>query len=49
MIMSSFPSIETSLAIPEGICVLSYSLDVDQIIKSVAHDGAGATAVFIGV
>ncbi|KAG1749942.1 Molybdopterin biosynthesis MoaE, partial [Suillus paluster] len=30
-------------------CVLTYkSLEVDEIIKSVSDDGAGATAVFIG-
>ncbi|PFH54428.1 hypothetical protein AMATHDRAFT_72235 [Amanita thiersii Skay4041] len=31
-----------------GLCALSYSLDVNQIINSVQDDVAGATAVFIG-
>ncbi|KAF8640978.1 hypothetical protein AX17_000624 [Amanita inopinata Kibby_2008] len=31
-----------------GPCVLSYQLDVDQVIKSVQDDRAGAIAVFIG-
>ncbi|KAI0655159.1 molybdenum cofactor synthesis 2 [Cubamyces menziesii] len=42
-------SVEARLDIPEGTCVLTYEpLDVQSIIHSVADDGAGATAVFIG-
>ncbi|TFK41212.1 molybdenum cofactor synthesis 2 [Crucibulum laeve] len=41
-------SVEATFEIPEGICVLSYSLNVQQIIQSVQDDAAGATAVFIG-
>ena len=53
-IMTSVPSIpsasvEARLEIPEGVCVLTYEkLDTQAIIQSVADDGAGATAVFIG-
>ena len=52
--MTSVPSIpsasvEARLEIPEGVCVLTYEkLDTQAIIQSVADDGAGATAVFIG-
>ncbi|KAL7285368.1 hypothetical protein ACG7TL_000463 [Trametes sanguinea] len=49
--MASTPSasIEARLDIPEGTCALTYEpLDVQTIIQSVADDGAGATAVFIG-
>ncbi|KAI9065808.1 molybdenum cofactor synthesis 2 [Trametes sanguinea] len=49
--MASTPSasIEARLDIPEGTCALTHEpLDVQAIIQSVAHDGAGATAVFIG-
>ena len=49
--MASFPSasVETRLEIPEGKCVLTYQpLDTQDIIASVADNGAGATAVFIG-
>lgn len=42
-------SVEGSLEIPEGRCVISYSLNVQDIINSVKDDGAGATAVFIGM
>lgn len=42
-------SVAARLDIPEGTCALSYdALDVQAIIQSVADDGAGATAVFIG-
>ncbi|KAI0335191.1 molybdenum cofactor synthesis 2 [Cubamyces sp. BRFM 1775] len=42
-------SVEARLDIPEGTCALTYEpLDVQSIIQSVADDGAGATAVFIG-
>jgi molybdopterin synthase catalytic subunit len=46
--LSPSTSVEASLTIPEGVCVLSYSLDVQQIISSVQDDTAGANAVFIG-
>ncbi|KAI0375080.1 molybdenum cofactor synthesis 2 [Pilatotrama ljubarskyi] len=49
--MASSPSasVEARLDIPEGTCALTYEpLDVQAIITSVADDGAGATAVFIG-
>ncbi|KAH9944316.1 molybdenum cofactor synthesis 2 [Epithele typhae] len=42
-------SIEARSDTPDGTCVLTYSaLDTQDIIQSVADDGAGATAVFIG-
>lgn len=49
--MAAVPSasVAARLDIPEGTCALSYdALDVQTIIQSVADDGAGATAVFIG-
>jgi len=49
--MSSSPSasVDAHLEIPEGICVVTHdALIVDDIIKSVSDDRAGATAVFIG-
>lgn len=49
--MASAPSasVEARLDIPEGTCALTYEpLDTQAIIESVADDGAGATAVFIG-
>ncbi|KAI0361527.1 molybdenum cofactor synthesis 2 [Trametes cingulata] len=49
--MASSPaaSIEAHFDGPEGTCALTYApLDVQGIIQSVADDGAGATAVFIG-
>ena len=48
---SSWPpaSVEAKEEIPEGISVLTYNpLNSDEIIRSVADDRAGATAVFIG-
>ncbi|CCL99028.1 uncharacterized protein FIBRA_01037 [Fibroporia radiculosa] len=42
-------SVDALLDIPEGICVLTHApLAVEDIIKSVEDDRAGATAVFIG-
>ena len=42
-------SVEARLEIPEGVCVLTFdSLNVDQIVKSVGDDSAGATTVFVG-
>jgi len=42
-------SVDLTLEIPEGICVLCHaSIDVDQVMKSVQDDRAGATVVFIG-
>ncbi|KAJ7125629.1 Molybdopterin biosynthesis MoaE [Mycena crocata] len=41
-------SVEGSLQLANAVCALSFSLDVQHIISSVGHDGAGATAVFIG-
>ncbi|KAF5355715.1 hypothetical protein D9756_003725 [Leucocoprinus leucothites] len=41
-------SVESSLEIPEGTIAISYSLNIQDIIKSVQDDSAGATAVFIG-
>lgn len=42
-------SIDATLEIPEGICVLCHDpLNVEQIRKYVQDDGAGASAVFIG-
>ncbi|KAI0825053.1 molybdenum cofactor synthesis 2 [Trametes gibbosa] len=49
--MASAPSasVEARLATPEGTCALTYEpLNAQAIIQSVADDGAGATAVFIG-
>lgn len=49
MSLSSSASIETESIIPEGICALSHTpIDVNQVIKSVQDDGAGANVVFIG-
>ncbi|GBE78002.1 molybdenum cofactor synthesis 2 [Sparassis latifolia] len=46
---STSTSVNASLEIPEGTCVLTYdALDVQHIIASVANDGVGATTVFIG-
>ncbi|KAI0651933.1 molybdenum cofactor synthesis 2 [Trametes meyenii] len=42
-------SVEARVETPEGTCALTYEpLDTQAIIRSVADDGAGATAVFIG-
>ncbi|KAJ7487552.1 molybdenum cofactor synthesis 2 [Mycena galericulata] len=42
-------SVATSLELANGVCALSFTpLTVQEIISSVGHDGAGATAVFIG-
>ncbi|KAK0446411.1 Molybdopterin biosynthesis MoaE [Desarmillaria tabescens] len=42
-------SIDIALDVPGGVCsITSQPLDVQQIVKSVGDDGAGATAVFIG-
>ncbi|KAI0778266.1 molybdenum cofactor synthesis 2 [Trametes elegans] len=49
--MASTPSVSTEarLDTAEGSCVLTYEpLDAQAITQSVADDGAGATAVFIG-
>ncbi|KAI0669816.1 molybdenum cofactor synthesis 2 [Trametes maxima] len=48
---SSWPpaSVEARVETPQGICALTYEpLDTQEIVRSVADDGAGATAVFIG-
>jgi molybdopterin synthase catalytic subunit len=46
---TSSASVDATLDIPEGKCVLSYtSINVDEVINSVRDGGAGATAVFIG-
>ncbi|KAJ7038249.1 molybdenum cofactor synthesis 2 [Mycena alexandri] len=47
---SNSASVAASLDLEGGLgfCALSFTLDVQQIIASVGHDGAGATAVFIG-
>jgi hypothetical protein len=42
-------SVESWLEIPEGRCVISYTLNTQEIIQSVQDDRAGATAVFIGM
>jgi len=41
-------SIEGSVQIPEGTITISYTLDIQEIIKSVQDETAGATTVFIG-
>ncbi|KAL9716292.1 hypothetical protein Ac2012v2_000738 [Leucoagaricus gongylophorus] len=41
-------STESSVKIPEGTISISYTLDIQEIIRSVQDDTAGATAVFIG-
>ncbi|KAF7784276.1 hypothetical protein Agabi119p4_441 [Agaricus bisporus var. burnettii] len=41
-------SVEGSLDTAEGKCVISHSLNVQEIINSVQDDSAGAIAVFIG-
>ncbi|KAJ7706231.1 molybdenum cofactor synthesis 2 [Mycena rosella] len=42
-------SVAASLQFENGICAISDDrLEVQKIISSVSHDGAGATAVFIG-
>ncbi|KAJ7357321.1 Molybdopterin biosynthesis MoaE, partial [Mycena albidolilacea] len=46
--MDSAASVAASLELDNGHCALAFSLDVQEIINSVGHDGAGATAVFIG-
>ncbi|KAJ7786261.1 Molybdopterin biosynthesis MoaE [Mycena metata] len=50
MASANSASVATSLELENGLgfCALSFTLDVQQIIASVGHDGAGATAVFIG-
>jgi molybdopterin synthase catalytic subunit len=48
---TSYPStsVEAREEVGKSVCVLSYkSLEIDEIIKSVSDDGAGATALFIG-
>ena len=46
---TSAESVAAELTIPEGFIALTYdSLDTSEIVKSVADDGAGAIAVFIG-
>lgn len=42
-------STESSVKIPEGTISISYTLDIQEIIRSVQDDTAGATAVFIGM
>lgn len=42
-------SVEGSLDTAEGKCVISHSLNVQEIINSVQDDSAGAIAVFIGM
>jgi len=47
--MDSAASVATSQELVNAVCALSLSsLNVQEIIDSVGHDGAGATAVFIG-
>lgn len=42
-------SFDITLETTDGVCVLTHQpLDVEQIVKSVGDDSAGATAVFIG-
>lgn len=48
MLLPPAASVEDSLEIPEGKCVISNSLNVQDVINSVQDDSAGATAVFIG-
>ncbi|KAF7320369.1 Molybdenum cofactor synthesis 2 [Mycena kentingensis (nom. inval.)] len=43
------PSVEAQVELANGICALSYTLDTQKIIDSVADDRAGGIAVFIGV
>lgn len=48
---TSYPSTSVGAReeVGKSVCVLSYkSLEIDEIIKSVSDDGAGATALFIG-
>ncbi|KAG2120830.1 molybdenum cofactor synthesis 2 [Suillus discolor] len=48
---TSYPStsVEAREEVGRSVCVLTYkSLEIDEIIKSVSDDGAGATALFIG-
>ncbi|KAG2369370.1 molybdenum cofactor synthesis 2 [Suillus spraguei] len=48
---TSYPStsVEAREEVGKSVCVLSYKpLKIDEIIKSVSDDGAGATALFIG-
>jgi molybdopterin synthase catalytic subunit len=48
---TSYPStsVEAREEVGKSVCVLSYkSLEIDEIIRSVSDDGAGATALFIG-
>ncbi len=49
MLLPPAASVEGSLEIPKGKCVISNSLNVQDIINSVQDDSAGATAVFIGM
>lgn len=50
--MATTPSASSNahLDLPDlGACVLTYEpLNIDDIIKSVGDNGAGATAIFIG-
>ncbi|KAF7347871.1 hypothetical protein MVEN_01545000 [Mycena venus] len=46
--MDPAASVATSLDFEHGHCALAFSLDVQEIISSVGHEEAGATAVFIG-
>ncbi|KAJ7634256.1 Molybdopterin biosynthesis MoaE [Mycena polygramma] len=46
--MDSAASVATSVQLVNAVCALSFSLNVPEIIGSVGHDGAGATAAFIG-
>lgn len=48
-LLSPAASVEATLEIPQGICVISRSLDVEKITKFVQDDGAGAIALFIGL
>lgn len=44
MLLIPKSSFADRLDIPGGVCELSYALNVDQIVKSVGDDAAGATA-----
>lgn len=46
--MDSAASVAVRQEILNAVCALSFSLNVQEIIDSVGHDGAGATAAFIG-
>ncbi|KAL0576358.1 hypothetical protein V5O48_005617 [Marasmius crinis-equi] len=41
-------SFETELESPGSVCAISYTLNVDEIVKSVGDDGAGGNVLFIG-